>query len=164
MNNLVQTLVIEHLYKTERKNKNPLKKIDRKKLIFSNWQDRIPDDIMKVLFNISAFYIGDMKSPRWIAMSRCLYKIATNIDNYITCKETIREKTFFLICPRPYKKEIIDRLNDCIFFRYKDVYQITDSTNPIEGWLDLDNNFMFFIDQTMWRHYLDFFIKIGGER
>lgn len=72
------------------------------------------------------------------------------------------EATIYVLCPAHHADEICNRINE--WARTEDVQlkeglKLTTSLRPVEtwdsetcGWLELDNGFLFFTDETMWEN------------
>lgn len=126
-------------------------------------------DAMKLLRPIFSFdYMGSSEFE-WGAVPECLDRIAKSVDSYTTWVEVINTANVFIIGPKKLKEQITDRLWDIARYKrdFKENPHFKESLAEekyyarTKGWLELDNNFFFFKDETMFKETAALFgIKI----
>ena len=131
----------------------------------------MPDKTMKLINKIWRFdYMGSAEFE-WGAVSESL----SNIFQYCKKKEVSigiikLKKDIHFICQTGEEKEVIKVIKELYKKDYKyflkescHLKKSIEEKSDIQGWLELDNDFMFFIDKEMFDKTLSLF-KIKGDK
>lgn len=129
----------------------------------------LSDDAMKLLSSAFTFdYMGSSEFE-WGIVPKCLQAIAKNISKYSTHEIEINKTSVYVICKDELSSDIDVRINE-LADRKCELKEWTDFDTAVglskwskkedcrhAGWIDLDNNFMFFTDKEVFEKAANIF-------